>query len=128
MQAQQAQADARHTLAQAQALGTMQVPGGGYMHGAVPGVGMPPMQWPPMSAPMAGHPSMPAVTHGLAACGAPSLPAAMGVAPQIGGMPNGLTGERLTQLFDVEMQHGHLLQVVGAPRNQIRGLGTMPCA
>ena len=46
----------------------------------------------------------------------------------VGKRHEGLSAERLNQRLDVEMQHGHLLQVVGALRAQLRGLGSMPCA
>lgn len=115
LQAQQAQVEAQHTMAQVHALAS-HAPGPfslGVMNGAPPGARplAPPGMWPAMSPPMAQD------VNGLASHG--DLP------PPPPGM---MTHERLTQLLEIEMQHGQLVQVVQALRAQLRRLGSMPCA
>lgn len=111
LQAQQAQAEAHNTMAQVHAL-TTHAPGPFSMHpgmvGAHGGGARPPLPWPAMSPEgmggLAGHSDLPPPPPGMT------------------------THERLTQLLETEIQHGHLLQVVGALRAQLRRLGSMPCA
>ena len=80
---------------------------------------------PPMSSGM----SMGAISSQMGGGMSSTMPSSMPSGMSASQLPaEGLSAERLNQLLDVEMQHGHLLQVVGALRAQLRGLGSMPCA